>query len=66
MVRGLGLGLALFVAVRKGRSMCGNPQADRAVRRRLHYLRQSGLFILFILFAENLIMRVPEELKISN
>lgn len=24
MVRGLGLGPALFVAVRKGRSMCGN------------------------------------------
>jgi hypothetical protein len=33
MVRGLGLGPALFVAVRKGRSMCGNPQTDRAVRR---------------------------------
>jgi hypothetical protein len=33
MVRGLGLGPELFVAVCKGRSMCGNPQANRAVRR---------------------------------
>ncbi len=64
MVRGLGLGPALFVAVRK-RTLHMWKSAGRSSRaaRRLHYLRQSGLFILF---AENLIMRVPEELKISN
>jgi len=29
----LAFGPALFVGVRKGRSMCGNPQADRTARR---------------------------------
>jgi hypothetical protein len=43
--------------------MYRNPQAIEPCGRRLHYLRQSGLFILF---AKNLIMRIPEEFKISN
>lgn len=34
-------------------------QIERAARR-LHYLRQSGLFILF---AGNLIMRIPERIE---
>ncbi len=63
MVRGLGLGPALFVAVRTGCPMCGNPQADRAVRRAATLL--AAKWPLYF-FAKNLIMRVPEELKISN